>query len=390
VGAYFTRIKSFWDELSNYRPSPSCSCGSMKTIHDYFHHEYVFQFLMGLNDSFSYIMGKILLLEPLPPINKMFSLVLQDERQREASASVGYFTHNSAALLSKVSVAAPSSPAHLAKPQTLRKDKPLCSHCELLGHTVEKCYRLHGFLPGSKFTKNKGGGNSHLANHVQDSESSLSQLPITTEQCHQLLALLKPVSSDSSAHQVGTSPHQDHLFSKLTGKLIPSLRHCLSNKHSVFYFSHSFRIASTNTSKHSWIIDTGATDHMVDYVHFLTTITTIVSSHVNLPNGQRALVTHIGTVCLSSSLILTNVLCVPSFSFNLLSVNKLIVNLSCCLIFVPKHCFIQNLISWGTIGVGEERDGLFYLLQRDPLFLFLLFFLHFQSTIFMMIFGIIV
>jgi hypothetical protein len=88
----------------------------MKTIHDYFHHEYVFQFLIGLNYSFSHIMGQILLFEPLPPINKVFSLVLQEERQREAYASVGYFTHNSAALLSKVSVAAPSSPARLAKP----------------------------------------------------------------------------------------------------------------------------------------------------------------------------------------------------------------------------------------------------------------------------------
>jgi hypothetical protein len=27
----------------------------MKTIHEYFHHEYVFQILMGLNDTFSYI-----------------------------------------------------------------------------------------------------------------------------------------------------------------------------------------------------------------------------------------------------------------------------------------------------------------------------------------------
>jgi hypothetical protein len=101
VGAYFTCIKSFWDELSNYRLIPFCSCGSMKTIHDYFHHEYVFQFLMGLNDSFSHIRGQILLLDPLPPINKVFSLVLQEERQREASASVGYFNHTFAALLSK-------------------------------------------------------------------------------------------------------------------------------------------------------------------------------------------------------------------------------------------------------------------------------------------------
>jgi len=153
---------------------------------------------MGLNDTFSHIRGQILLIDPLPPINKLFSLVLQEERQREASASVGYFNHTSAAMLSKVPTTTSPFQARSAKSPAMRKDKPLCSHCGLLGHTVEKCYRLHGFPPGFKFTKNKGGG-THLANQVQDSETSHSPLSITLEQCQQLLALFKPVSSESSA-----------------------------------------------------------------------------------------------------------------------------------------------------------------------------------------------
>jgi hypothetical protein len=320
---------------------------------------------MGLNDTFSHIRGQILLIDPLPPINKVFSLVLQEERQREASASVGYFNHTSAAMLSKVPTTTSPFQARSAKSPAMRKDKPLCSHCGLLGHTVEKCYRLHGFPPGFKFTKNKGGG-THSANQVQDSETSPSPLSITPEQCQQLLALLKPVSSESSANQVGISLHQDHLFSKMQGNLLPSLRHCLNNKHSVFYSSHSFKIASTNAHRNSWIIETGATDHMVGSIHFLTTITATVSSHVNLPNGQNTLVTHIGTVQISATLVLTNVLCILSFTFNLLSVSKLLASHSCCLIFLHQHCFIQNLVSWGTIRVDDERDGLFYLLQNDP------------------------
>jgi hypothetical protein len=57
---------------------------------------------MGLNDTFSHIRGQILLIDPLPPINKSFLLILQEEDQREASSSIDYFTHNSAALLSKI------------------------------------------------------------------------------------------------------------------------------------------------------------------------------------------------------------------------------------------------------------------------------------------------
>ena len=42
-------------------------------------------FLMGLNDSFSQIRGQLLLIDPLPPINKVFSLISQEKRQRNVS-----------------------------------------------------------------------------------------------------------------------------------------------------------------------------------------------------------------------------------------------------------------------------------------------------------------
>lgn len=54
--------------------------------------------------------------------------------------------------------------------------------------------------------------------------------------------------------------------------------------------------------------------------------------------------------------------CVPSFTFNLISVSRLINNLPCCLLFHSTFCFIQDLTCWKTIGVGEVHDGL-YLLQ---------------------------
>jgi hypothetical protein len=34
---YFTQLKSLWDELSNYRSIPSCSCGGMKVVAEFFH-----------------------------------------------------------------------------------------------------------------------------------------------------------------------------------------------------------------------------------------------------------------------------------------------------------------------------------------------------------------
>jgi hypothetical protein len=83
VSAYFTKLKSLWDELNNYRSFPACSCGALKILIDNKQHENVMQFLMGLNDSFPNVRAQILMMEPLPAINKAFSLVVQEERTRE-------------------------------------------------------------------------------------------------------------------------------------------------------------------------------------------------------------------------------------------------------------------------------------------------------------------
>ena len=101
---------------------------------------------------------------------------------------------------------------------------------------------------------------------------------------------------------------------------------------------------------------------MVHSVSQLTTITSVVHFCVNLPNGEKVVVTYIGTVQISSTLTLTDVLCVPSFNFNLISVSQLTKHKFCCLIFLGDWCFIQDLAQWSMIGLGKQSNGL-YLLQ---------------------------
>jgi hypothetical protein len=52
----------------------------LKILTDYHEEEYISHFLMGLKEILSHIRGQILLLDPIPPINKVFSLILQEER----------------------------------------------------------------------------------------------------------------------------------------------------------------------------------------------------------------------------------------------------------------------------------------------------------------------
>ncbi|KAL5540363.1 hypothetical protein UlMin_043038 [Ulmus minor] len=87
VNSYFTKLQVVWDELREFQPVPVCHCGGLRICTDYQHREYVLQFLMGLNDSYAQIRGQILMMDPVPIINKVFSLVLQEERHRNVSAS---------------------------------------------------------------------------------------------------------------------------------------------------------------------------------------------------------------------------------------------------------------------------------------------------------------
>lgn len=49
--------------------------------------ESVMKFLMGLNDSFSQVRTQILLMDPLP-INKVYSLLIQEEVQRNGGSGL--------------------------------------------------------------------------------------------------------------------------------------------------------------------------------------------------------------------------------------------------------------------------------------------------------------
>ena len=102
---------------------------------------------------------------------------------------------------------------------------------------------------------------------------------------------------------------------------------------------------------------------MVHSISVFSSITCVSNSFVHLPNGEKALVTHIGTVHLTETLILTDVLCVPSFTFNLISVSQLNKTQSYCIVFLGSFCFIQDLALWSTIGLGREQNGL-YLLEN--------------------------
>lgn len=139
MSSYYTKFKIIWDELVDYKTIPSCSCGvctcgSMASQAEYQEEECTMNFLMGLSDSFSSIRGHILLMQPLPSLNNVFSLVIQEEKQRRVGTNpVVEF----AALLSRGSNASNKGNNYSNKFNG-KKERPICSHCGIVGHVMDK------------------------------------------------------------------------------------------------------------------------------------------------------------------------------------------------------------------------------------------------------------
>ena len=88
---------------------------------------------MGLNDSFGNSRGQILKIDPLPLIFDVVSLIAQEERQR-CIGSHPLLSTSSAAAFSH----APSKP---------RLERSIFSHYGVVGHTLDRCYKLHWSSP---------------------------------------------------------------------------------------------------------------------------------------------------------------------------------------------------------------------------------------------------
>jgi len=223
----------------------------------------------------------------------------------------------------------------------------VCSHCGRTGYTIDTCYKKHGFPPHFKF-KNQNHDQNHVNavsqnaysnNDKQNHEGSKAeiqsqQISFTPEQYQTLLALLQQSKSNGNvSNQVSVIPSN-------------------TTTHTGNKFISSFS---------SWILDSGATDHICSSLTHFTSYHQINPISVKLPNGNQVIANYSGSVFINQDHVLDNVLYIPNFTFNLLSVAKLIYALSCVITFDSNGCHIQDKNSLKMIGSAEMQDRLYIL-----------------------------
>ncbi|XP_074298941.1 uncharacterized protein LOC141629927 [Silene latifolia] len=198
VVEYFNKLKRNWDEIDELESFPDCNCGAMsqctcnllRQILDNASREKVINFLMGLGSSYEVLRTNILSMEPIPNINKVYSIIHQAESQKQVSGAMVQVPEASALYANKPSAQGnwnvwrrDGKQAQTAEKQPRPAEQPVtderwCNHCKKGGHTRDSCFILHPEKRArymARFSKPAHSGDSKKfsANvEVQDTQSS--------------------------------------------------------------------------------------------------------------------------------------------------------------------------------------------------------------------------
>ncbi|XP_019455164.1 PREDICTED: uncharacterized protein LOC109356294 [Lupinus angustifolius] len=353
ISNYFTEMKTLWEDLESLRPIPTCTCivrcncGMIKMIKDQRENEYVICFLKGLNDEFNTTKTQILLMEPLPHMNKAFSLLIQQEGHISEKSPKALINFTNERSTNKYDNAPQWRTRQNGQRNGYMQGRgrstsrgfnnqrgngiKVCTFCGRERHTIDTCYFKHRFTPNPQQSRTRqevgsvnttGAELAHKKNvepeaplkNVEGSKSHFS-----AEQYEQLATILRSINKSDG----------DHNVNKLT---VDPTNAQQGNKDKDKHPQSGNNIY--------WIMDTGVTDHVCPDLSIFNIHHNIKPITIGLPNGNTVLAKMSGTVNLTDSLIVHNVLYVSEFNFNLISIHKLTNSLHCKLIFDNSNCSI--------------------------------------------------
>ncbi|KAL5804478.1 hypothetical protein ACOSQ3_031278 [Xanthoceras sorbifolium] len=256
-------------------------------------------FLAGLDPEFDKVRADVLRMDPFPGVKGAFAYVRREAQRQATMLAPPQVSDRSALLINKGNLG----------------DRK-CTHCGQKNHIRDACWRLIGYPEWYLEKRKKGSlktGNASLASS----------------------------SGNSSSTSYGNICDSQIQFSNS----------------GIF---HSAFSVSTISSNNTWIIDSGATDHMTFNSQNFSHRSPTETNNVSYADGTPTPVLGAGSIPLTPSLNLSSVLHVPTLSNNLLSISQITKSLNCVVTFWPSHCVFQDITTKETIGIGREKGGLYY------------------------------
>ncbi|XP_019150240.1 PREDICTED: uncharacterized protein LOC109147058 [Ipomoea nil] len=355
VSGYFAKLENLWDELQVIRPLPTCKCdrmcdcGLLETLQQHLENDNLSVFLRGLNETYASVQSQIMMTKPLPTVDEAFMIVQQQER-RFNNGVTGMQTQEAGRVLHTQ-----GNGAGFKKFHSNSNKKPVCTYCGFTGHIGEKCYKKNGYPPGWKPRQKVVGSVNQVATNTNEQvlseDTGSNNTGSVTLSLDDYRLIKQLLHRNSIIHQSPLSVTEG----------IPQANLIAANfaPNSQLEGIHS-DLSSENQA--AWILDSGATHHVVCHHSMLTNAKEIQGMFFELPNGGKADITHIGSIC-ADGLVLQNVLCVPAFHYNLISDSELIKTSKCKVLLYSDWCIIQDQECGEVIRLANLQRGLYYLVK---------------------------
>ncbi|XP_074283626.1 uncharacterized protein LOC141608163 [Silene latifolia] len=371
---YYSNLKRTWENLDTLDPIPICTCGALsactcqllKRILDSDTHTKLIQFLMGSNSGYEGVKTNILSMEPLPPLNKALSLLQKIERQKQVSDAVDVLAEANA-YVANAEVRQPD--AKKAKiDNTAVSDNEVvvkkCTQCNRKGHSIDECYQLKtcsfcgkkGHIQSictwykqSMGIRGRGRGGYPREGSTRGGYSGRNANNADVLQYNDYIQ--DDPLMDFAPHSQVNSAFDSNMVNGIVDSVVQKVMQNLSDKTSTSStatasFAGKFGWSNAVVScfdTFNWIVDTGASDHMTSQISILSNIQKLEKPLiVALPDGSIKFVYQMGRVVLTPTIKL-DVLVIPGFRQNLLSVSKLVEQSKMTAIFTPTECILHDL-----------------------------------------------
>lgn len=379
VMEYFSNLTVLWDEIDMVLPPVDCVCHARTVLERREEERRLVQFLLGLNDSYEQARSQILLMEPLPSIDKAYSMIAQVEDQKSIQEMQGEGRGQMALYAQRQMVYSGPKYGYQHK-EGLKRDgsgqmerriskdekrKLRCSHCKASGHEAHECFKLHGYPEWYKKYKDTKGvaAVNYMDNHQKEGHHSIdTDKGEGRQQSHNLSNTdMASIIQAEVAKCIGNLGNSGGFT--VHPKTDVNMVHGAKESNSgVFTEGHYTFSIVPSMEKSVWIVDSGASTHVCCDKELLhTTYRLDRQVIVNLPDGSIKRVSVAGKVRLNQDIVLSNVLYVPGFTHNLLSVAQLIQENEVKCTFYQSHCVFQTGNSEQVIGIGKMEKNLYVM-----------------------------
>ncbi|XP_074297640.1 uncharacterized protein LOC141628387 [Silene latifolia] len=287
---YFTELRILWQNIELMNDWPPISqmtseIGAWLEAQQKEQNERkLFQFLNGLHSSYITLRSNILMMSPLPSVEEAAAIFQHEEAQRK--------NYKQSA---QVEADTPAFHANQRSDERI----PFCEKCKKKGHSVKFCWEIVGYPAGHPAEKYFPAQQHYINPKVSHSgTSSRGYKPRMQKEKFQRFtgkgkgkvaanAMSGGGDEDAAGAITLTTAQFEQLMDNLKGKENASYPGSEDEMEANFAGMTSTTSESVKTKSLEWIIDSGASDHMISNLRLLQNCKQLkFKPKINLPNGD--------------------------------------------------------------------------------------------------------